>query len=248
MAGNPLPPMGCEWLVSRVCHIHCEAGPEARVSGFGKPRYGDLRIDGQEGGDESVRRVLSMVGAVLVVAAACDGSATVGAPTPNESSEIGDVVIGVVFTEPLDLDELRDWAAEIGASLVAVWRVEAVCMPDLGGPPGTPPEPRSFASAFAYVDAGEIKAIRDQGPPATDGGWSSAMRSRFVEEWHAAQEAGVLFAGAALVMRDPAVPLPHLERSAILDSYRTDGTNTLYLHDHEKAFAVLFPAPSTPDC
>lgn len=195
-----------------------------------------------------MRRVLSLVAAVLVVVAACDGSASVRTPTPNESSEIGDEVIGVAFTEPLDLDELRYWAAEVGASLVAVWRVEAVCMPDPGSPPGTPPEPRSYASAFAYVDADEIRAIQRQAPPATDGGWSQAMRSRFVEEWEAAQELGVLFAGAAVVLDDPTVPLPYVERSQALDWYYTDVTNVLYLRGHDRAFSALFPAPSVPDC
>lgn len=195
-----------------------------------------------------VRRIIGVLVAVLLTATACSGNRSTETSASGSSIPAEMVVTGVVFTEPLLLDEVRALASEAGATLVALWRAEAVCMPDPGRPPGLPPEPGSFASAFAYLDADEIKAIQDQGPPATDGGWSDAMRSRFVEEWEAAQEPGVLFTAAALVLPDSSAPLPGVERSAVLESYQTDVTNVLYLRGHDQAFAVLFDAPTSPDC
>jgi hypothetical protein len=146
----------------------------------------------------------------------------------------------VTFEEPLSLAEVVALAEQAASDTVALWRTDAVCVPVVEGPPLQSAPGVEEPSWFAYVDADVIRDTQNQGPPATNGGWSMAMRDRFVIEWEAAQEPGVTFDGAALLTPPSQSEFSGVAHSPPLESYVTDA-GVLYLRGHAAAFDPLGP-------
>lgn len=185
-----------------------------------------------------------LLAAALALAACTATSPGVSANPPVSCPEAGCVVVGVAFSEPQSLDAVQTGAESAGGDVVALWRTDSVCVPAVGSPPVVDDPDAVEPSRFAYANADIIREIQNQGPPATDGGWSQAIRDRFVIEWEAARLPGVTFDGAALLVGSGDVDVTGTSRQVLLDSYLTDETNVLYLRGHEDAFAALFLVPT----
>ena len=176
-------------------------------------------------------------------------TATTAGPQPGRPSALPPVactvdschVIAVRLDSPATLDAVRSMATATNADVVALWRSDPVCVADVGSPPGAPPPGRLEPSQFAYVNADVLRDAQDQGPPATDGGWSQAVRDRFVSEWTAALEPGVTFTGAALLAGTPGVEHPSFAEQSPVEWYLTDGAAVLYLRNHWAALEPLLP-------
>jgi hypothetical protein len=152
-------------------------------------------------------RALGLAVIVVLVAYGCSNDDNGGASTTcitDGSVDIdGCVVVVVRFADPVNLAGVEAAAVAANGVPVAVWRTDAVCVhnPSAGAPIGVP-----TASAFAYWHADQLVERQNDGPPATDGGYSHALRDRIEEEWMAANTAGVTFAGAACICRPPPRP------------------------------------------
>lgn len=174
------------------------------------------------------------------------GRAAPSATPPVSCSPAECAVVSVKLDEPRSLEGLRELATETGTALVAVWRTDPVCVPAVGRPPGTADPGALETSQFAYVQADLLRQVQNQGPPATDGGWSLAMRDRFVVEWAAAGEPGVRFAGAVLLTPGGELDHPSVDEQAPAHWYLTDETNVLYLRGHGAALAGFFEPTELP--
>jgi hypothetical protein len=204
-----------------------------------------------------LRRLAVVVAALLAVGACADDGdgdeADAAAPEPcavfDGAPVEGCEVVGIALPAPLSLEELEALAADAGGEPVAVWRVDAACVDDVAGDgPSFPVEPGGQrASAFAYWHADEAVARQGEGPPATDGGWSLALRERFLQEWEAAGAPGVRFTGGALLLPRSA-SLVDGDGAFPVASYRTDEVGVLYLEGHEHALAPHLPAPDPGAC
>ena len=178
------------------------------------------------------------LGALIAVAALTGCVPSSSATPPVACPEAGCTVLAVAFEEPLSLDEVVDLADQTATDVVALWRTDPICVPVIDGPPMAETRDVDEPSWFAYVDADVIRETQNPGPPATDGGWSAAMRDRFVVEWNAAQEPGVAFEGAALLSRPSQDELEGVARFLEVESYVTDA-GVLYLRGHAAAFEPL---------
>jgi hypothetical protein len=189
-------------------------------------------------------RALGLAVIVVLVAYGCSNDDNGGGSTTcitDGSVDIdGCVVIVVRFADPVNLAGVEAAAVAANGVPVAVWRTDAVCVhnPSAGAPIGVP-----TASAFAYWHADQLVERQNDGPPATDGGYSHALRDRIEEEWMAANTAGVTFAGAALYLPTAAAP----PDATAIEWYRTDVVGVLYLRGHEQAMAPFFPMAQA-DC
>lgn len=211
-------------------------------------------------------RAVAAAALALLVLAGCGNDDEGGATTSTDSTAapgatgaacdvtVADPVEGCevqayAVDPPVELAELQARAADAGGQLVALWRIDTVCVDDVSplGPQPQSEDGARRASAFAYWDAEEVVRRQDAGPPATDGGWSTALRLRFVEEWKAAREPGVLFAGVAAYVPEGAA-IEGAEARGTVPSYRTDEVGVLYLRNHDEALLSFFPAPDTAIC
>jgi hypothetical protein len=199
------------------------------------------------------RRRLAGLAAALLLGASCSNepAAETQADDPEPCSVFdaepvaGGEVVAVTFPTPLSLDEVEALAADAGGEPLALWRVDPVCVADVAGDgPSFPIESGGQRpSSFAYWHGDEAVARQDEGPPATDGGWSTALRERFLQEWDAARAPGVEFVGAAVLVPGSG-SLAAGEEAVAVPSYRTDGVGVLYLEGHEQALAPRFPPPA----
>jgi hypothetical protein len=175
---------------------------------------------------------------------ACETSGTTSGTTTCAA-------LALRFTKALTLEEVERVASDEGGSLLALWRPDAVCVGDVRGQ-GPSPFPGAAGqrrSSFSYYRADAIVARQNEGPPPTDGGWSQALRLRFLEEWQAARASGVAFIGAALYLPDgSARARPGIEIAGDLESYRVEATGVVYLRGHEAALGAMFAPPDGPPC
>lgn len=211
------------------------------------------------------QRLIAMALALAIGAAACSDAAAPttldGAPTsvttptgapaapsiaPPVRCDGECIVTAVRFAEPRDLDGVRTFADETGTALVALWRVNPVCMPVVGfGPPAA--DDATEESWFAYASADLLRAAQDaNAPPATDGGASVRFRDRFVEEWHAALDPDVRFAGAAYLSLAATLAHPDIAEQGRVEAYLTDGAGVLYIRNHWDGLAAFFGQTSEP--
>jgi len=189
-----------------------------------------------------------------------DGSAPV-AECSLEDVE-GCALVGVVFSDPMELDEALGFVEGFAGTALAVYRVDAVCVPDISFTAMPPDPPERVPSRFAYVDAGEIRdrrlAATNAGlsPPITGGHISESYWEQWEEEWRLAQHEGVLIAAVgfytsldvALTMSRDTGVVGVVE----IPSRRTDSLDPSYageLFVESKAFPAgyLDPVPSI-DC
>lgn len=174
----------------------------------------------------------------------------------------GCVLMGVVFVEPVALDEALAAAEGFGGEAIAVYRTDAVCVPDISYTAFPPDPPEPVASRFAYVDAEGIRERRLEAnnaglsPPITGQHISESFWNQWEEEWRLAQQEGVLIAAVAVyVASDAAATIAADARTAAVvpvPSRRTDSLDPSYAGEllvESKAFPTghLDPAPSI-DC
>lgn len=152
----------------------------------------------------------------------------------------------VELAAPLGLDDLRDLAADADGAVLALWRVEEVCVPDEAG--ASPPGARTRGSALAYADADRKTPRLPGSPPTTDGGRSLARERRYAEEWRLAQEPGVTFsAGFLHVPTGAAVDAGRSTGERRADTRRTDA-GVLFLREDEAALRPILPKAAAAAC
>jgi len=164
----------------------------------------------------TVTRTLTLIvvaGAILLLAGCGDysgsGSSQPGSTNrPITREDPSGVVGGLVFTQPVSLEEARSLGTELGGDLIALYRTDyAFVRPDTVGAPDGKPEP----SRFAYVDAGKIRERRlaayssGLAPPISGGFILESWWEHLEDQWAHAQEPGVRFAAMALYLRKPAL-------------------------------------------
>jgi len=179
------------------------------------------------------------------------GSPDTTGPGGSPTTVPSEPTVAVVFRGPLSLAAVQDVAARNGATVVALWRTDSVCVSDVSGG-GGPASGRSGnrRSAFAYFEADKLVARQSASrTPVTDGGWTFALRNRFEQEWQAAQADEVRFRGAAFLLpsKNAAVQGADVARTEPVPSYLTD-QGVLYLRGHEGALAPHFPDTDTSAC
>jgi hypothetical protein len=167
----------------------------------------------------------------------------------------------VVFAQPMSLGETLSFAEDFGVAF-AVYRTDAVCVPDISYQAMPPEPPEMVASRFAYVDAEDIRerrlAANNAGlsPPITGGHISESFWNQWEEEWRLAQQDGVLIAAVALYTASDAATViaqePEVEAVVPVPSRRTDSLDPSYSGEllvESKAFPTgyLEPSPSI-DC
>ena len=158
---------------------------------------------------------LASLGALGLIAAAwlvgCGDYAGSGSSQPGPSARAitredpSGVVAGLVFKQPVSLDEARSLGRELAGDLIAVYRTDyAAVQPITNGMPDWEPEP----SRFAYVDAGQIQEGRlaaieaGDAPPITGFHISASYWEHWEDQWRHAQEPGVRFEAVALYLRE----------------------------------------------
>jgi hypothetical protein len=174
----------------------------------------------------------------------------------------GCTLIGVVFTEPMPLGEVLAAAESFGGEAIAVYRTDAVCVPDISFTafPADPPE--QVASRFAYVDAEGIRERRLEAnnaglsPPITGRHISESYWNQWEEEWRLAQQEGVMIAAVALytaadsaatIARDAGVATVVTVPSRRTDSLDPSYSGELLVESKDFPPGHLDPAPSI-DC
>ena len=199
-----------------------------------------IAIGGACSTDDGTDRLEPGPTVIATEAPAVIATETPSATPPVACAENACDVIAVEFDVPLSLEQVLDLAVTSRTAVVALWRTDPICVTKVGSPPATTPGGDREASQFAYVDADHLRRVQDDAPPATDGGWSLAIRDRFVEEWRAATDPGVRFAGAALLTFLPEVDHPMVSSQSAVEWYLTDQTDVLYLRRHEAALEAFF--------
>lgn len=195
-------------------------------------------------GDEDVDEGRGALTPTTVV----DGGVDAAAAGPPRMMQPTEPTVAVAFRRPLTLPEVRALAERREAVLVALWRVDGVCVRGVSGG-GGPPSQDLRRSSFAYADHDAMRARQVDTTPVTDGGWTFALRERFHQEWHAAKADGVRFIGAALLLDTVTdrVEGAEIERVTPVPSRRTD-SDVLFLRGHETALAPHFPPPDPSPC
>lgn len=191
-----------------------------------------------------------------------DGSTSAGDTGCSREVVEGCDLFGVVFSDPMELDEALGFVESFAGVAVAVYRVDAVCVPDISFTAMPPDPPEWVPSRFAYVDAGEIRERRlaatnaGLSPPITGGHISESYWAQWEEEWRLAQAEGVLIAAVgfytsqdvALTMsRDPGVAGVVTIPSRRTDSLDPSYAGELFVESKDFPAGYLDPAPSI-DC
>lgn len=204
--------------------------------------------------------VLLAVGLVAVIAVVVS-LVLGGSPTCTRTDTGSCTLLGLVFSEPLPLDEALSTAEAFGGEAIAVYRTDAVCVPAISFQPVPVEPPELEASRFAYVDAWEIRDRRieaiDAGlaPPITGLQTSVTYWNQWNDEWRQALKGGVLIAAVALYTNEQPATIsaaPTISTVAVVPWRRTDSLSPSYpgeLLVESKAFpgGDLPPAPPI-DC
>jgi hypothetical protein len=142
--------------------------------------------------------------------------------------------VGVRFDQPVQLSDIESLAVANKGDVISLWRQDAVCI-------------AQRRSQFAYFHADKVVQRQiEKGPPVTDGGYSFGLRGQFVDQWQQANRPGVVFIGAVLFVPLNTTPAgPHVQATAPIDSYITDGAQMVYLQSHEQAMSPLFTVDSS---
>ena len=143
--------------------------------------------------------------------AATHSSAVTPTWEPITREDPSGVVAGLVFNEPISLDEARSVATGLRGDAIALYRTDdALVRPttvvtDAAG--GWQSEP----SRFAYVDAGKIRERRvasinaGLSPPITGWSISESYWEHWKDQWARAQDPGVRFEALGLYVPKSAV-------------------------------------------
>jgi len=169
----------------------------------------------------------------------------------------GCTMVGLRFDPPLALADALGVAADLPGTAMAVYRTDAVCVPDVQFSPVD--GPGSVASRFAYVDAAGIRERRvaavDGGLAPPISGWhiSQAYWDQWEAEWAKAQGSGVQIEGIAVWASTSAAAGtadPRVVLTVDLPWRWTDSLDPSYPGElllDGKGFPGL-GAPTPPDC
>jgi hypothetical protein len=145
----------------------------------------------------------------------------------------GCTMLGLRVDPPLPLADALAVAAAEGGTSIAVYRTDAVCVPDVSFSLGEDPE--QVASRFAYVDAPEIARRRQEAsgqglaPPISGFHISQSYWDSWNAEWRAARSPGVLIEGVAVwIDADAAITDPAVAEVVGLRWRRTDSIDASY--------------------